>query len=196
MADLYSRLEEIQGMTRTLIEDVESLLPDLGSRSISDEITDQEKINRRFYVRAIFALIEAVVEQHKQLLLELYKNNFIELKIGFKEALSEQDYFVSDNGNVVIREQYLQLKRKLRLVYKSAEDAFGIKLQIDYGGKGWETFQSALVIRNRTTHPKRYMDCEIDENALEIVESAQEWFREVNNEFVRIARLHRNNNHW
>ena len=71
MSDLYERLEEIQEMTRMLEGDVALLQKMLGERSPTVEVTDSQYANRRSYVRATFALIEAVVEQHKQLLLAL-----------------------------------------------------------------------------------------------------------------------------
>ena len=71
--DLYTRVEEIQGMTRALIDDVNSIKSRLGSRIETDEKSKRSETNRRFYVRAIFALIEAVVEQHKRLLLQLFQ---------------------------------------------------------------------------------------------------------------------------
>lgn len=47
------------------------LRPLLGERSNQTAETETEKINRRFYVRSVFALIEVLVEHHKRLLLEL-----------------------------------------------------------------------------------------------------------------------------
>ncbi len=196
MSDLYNRLEEIQEMTRTLIEDVECLLPNLGSRSITDTVTTEEEANRRFYVRAIFSLVETVVEQHKRLLLELHEHNFIKLHEGVYEVLSERVYIAKDNGKILSKEQYLKLQRKIRTVYRVASESFKERLNINFGDSGWELFQDALKIRDRITHPKRYEDCEIDEQILEVVESGEKWFRNLNNEFVRIARLHRNKFNW
>jgi hypothetical protein len=68
MTDLYDRLEEILGVTRVLTADVEQLHPLLGDRSVAAAVSTDEEANRRFYIRAIFALIEALVEQHKRLL--------------------------------------------------------------------------------------------------------------------------------
>ena len=64
MSDLYTRLEEIQGMNRVLSDDAHRLSTQLGDRSIQP---DEQAGLRRAYVRALFALIEAIVEQHKRL---------------------------------------------------------------------------------------------------------------------------------
>jgi hypothetical protein len=87
---------------------VECLRSNLGERSIQVSLTEIEEASRRFYVRAIFSLIEAVVEQHKRLLMDLAERGSITLGPGVREALSERVYVVKENGTVGEREQYLQ----------------------------------------------------------------------------------------
>ena len=183
-------------MTRVLTGDVERLRPLLGKRSVAAAVSDEEEANRRFYVRAIFALIEAVVEQHKRLLLDLADRPAITLTAGVREALSERMYAVKDNGAVVDREQYLQLQRKLRAVYWAAGEAFGETLGVTFSDQGWGSFQSAVDVRDRITHPKSFQDCHVDEDALDTVDQGHAWFRELNNEFVRVAHAHRGQHNW
>jgi hypothetical protein len=161
MGDLYNRIEEIQGMVRILTSDVDYLRSSLGERSIQVDLSEIEEANRRFYVRAIFSLIEEVVEQHKRLLLDLAEQNIITLSPGVNEALSERAYVVNQNGTVREREQYLQLERKLRAVYRAAGEAFHQSLDTDFGGQGWQTFRKALDIRDRLTHPKTFDNCHV-----------------------------------
>jgi len=194
--DLYSRLEEIQGMTRTLIDDVNSIKSRLGSRKESDAKSKRVETNRRFYVRAIFALIEAVVEQHKRLLLQLNEENIIDMAEGVYEVLSEKVYIANDKGKINSKEQYLNLQRKIRTVYRVAGEVFRESLKIDFGNNDWNTFQSALKIRDRITHPKKFTDCEIDDNDLITIETGHAWFRKLNNEFVKVARKHREQYPW
>jgi hypothetical protein len=193
MADLYDRLDEIQGMTRVLTEDVDRLRPLTGE---DVTISNDEEANRRFYVRAVFALVEAVLEQHKRLLLDLAERGTIALPAGVRQALSEQAPFVKDNGTVAYREQYLQLERKLRAVYHAAGEAFRQPLAVSFGDTGWQSFRTALNVRDRITHPKTYEDCHVDGDSLDTVNQGHEWFRAVNNEFVRVAREHRQVHNW
>ena len=193
MADLYERLDEIQGMTRVLAGDVERLRPLVGE---DVAISDGEEANRRFYVRAVFALVEAVVEQHKRLLLDLAERGAIALATGVRQALSEQVPLVKDNGTVMYREQYLQLERKLRVVYRAAGEALGQPLAVSFGNAGWQSFRAALEVRDRITHPKTYEDCHVDGDALDTVNRGHDWFRALNDEFIRCAREHRQAHHW
>lgn len=193
MADLYDRLDEIQGMTRVLAGDVQRLRPLVGEEVA---ISEDEEAHRRFYVRAVFALVEAVIEQHKRLLLDLAERGAVSLAPGAREALAEQVPVVRENGTVIYREQYLQLERKLRAVYRAAGDAFGQVLAVDFGDNGWESFRAALDVRDRLTHPKTFRDCDVDEAALETVCRGEVWFRGLNDEFVRAAREHRGIHRW
>jgi hypothetical protein len=193
MADLYERLDEIQGMTQVLSGDVQRLRPLVGEQVA---ISEDEEAHRRFYVRAIFALVEAVIEQHKRLLLDLAERSAIILAPGVREALSEQVPVVRENGTVAYRVQYLQLERKVRAVYGAAIEAFGQALVVNFGDNGWQSFRAAVDVRDRLTHPKTFQDCDVDEAALEIVDRGYAWFRGLNDEFVRAAREHRRVHHW
>jgi len=196
MADLYDRLEEIQGMTRVLTRDVSLLGQSLGDRSISVAVTEAQEAGRRSYVRAVFALVEAVIEQHKRLLLDLDDRGLILLAPGLHAVLSEREFGVKDNGTVMQRERYLDLLRKVRAVYRAASDVFGQTLNVRFDAAGWVSFRSAIQVRDRITHPKSFQDCDVDAGALNAVDQGHAWFRELNNEFVRIARVHRQQHHW
>lgn len=196
MSDLYDRLDEIQGMTRVLAGDVDRVQPLLGDYSIQAHVSDEQEGHRRFYVRAVFALIEAVVEQHKRLLLDLSSRGIAKLRSGVVEALSEKTFVVKDNGDVSQRDQFLQLERKLRAVYRAAAHCFQLELVVNFGDGGWESFRSALDIRDRITHPKTFEECHVEGDDLDTVDRGHTWFRALNNEFVRIAREHREQHGW
>jgi len=196
MSDLYERLEELQDMTRILAADVTRLGQRLGERSIQAATTEEQDGVRRAYVRAVFALVEAVIQQHKRLLLDLLSRGLVAMQPSVVGALSEQAYVVDDNGTVTTRDQYLQLRRKLRAVYRSAGEALGTPLGVRYDDAGWRAFSEAVRIRDRITHPQTYEDCHISGDDLDTVDLGHKWFRGVNDEFVRIAGLHRKHHHW
>ena len=196
MSDLYNQLEELQGMARVLTSDVGRLRQRLGSRDIQVETSQDEEMTRRLYVRSIFALVEALVEQHKRLLLHLAESCIIKLSTGVFEALSERAYAVRENGVVVEREQYLSLQCKLRAVYRATGIGFGEALAVRFDNEGWKAFQEAITIRDRLTHPKTYQDCHVRGADLDTVDAAEDWYRRLNNEYIRVAREHRKAHHW
>ena len=193
--DLYGRLEELQGITRLLIDDVSLLKPLIGEGD--PDPSDGMKAHRRFYVRAVFALVEALVEQHRRLLIELTNAGIITLKDAKLRELREIKDVLDDTGEVVAqREKYLQIFDKIKAVYKAAGDGFGQELDITFGDDGWVTFKDAMELRNRVTHPKRAEDCWIFQQHLNTVNRANDWFRALQNEFVRVARAHREQHRW
>ena len=193
--DLYGRLEELQGMTRMLIDDVSLLRPLIGEGD--DDPSAVMKSCRRCYVRAVFALVEAFVEQHRRLLVELVSAGMIAVPEPKLRELREIKDVLDATGAVVgQREKYLQIVDKIKAVYKAAGDAFGEQLNITFGNDGWNTFRAAMELRNQVTHPKTVDDCWLFEGHLQNVNAASEWFEELQNEFVRVARAHRAAHRW
>jgi hypothetical protein len=190
--DLYTQLEELQGMTRLLIDDVGLLRPKVGERI--PEPSDEEKANRRFYVRAVFALVEAFVEQHRRLIVQLCEQGKIELPENKLKRLKEIKQVLQDDGTVEEQPQYLQIFDKIKEVYRAAAAGFGEALTVNCGDERWIAFKDAMEIRHGITHPKNVRDCWIHEGGLQTVIAAHEWFKALQNEFVRVARAHREKN--
>src|SRR5947207_13122180 len=104
--------------THLLIDDVKLLKPKVGE--LKPNVTDEEKANRRFYIRAVFALVEAFVEQHRRLLLELCESNRIGLKEKTRKRLQEIKEVFREDRTVEEQAQYLQIFDKIKEVYKAA----------------------------------------------------------------------------
>ena len=190
--DLYNDLEELQGMTRLLIDDVNLLRPKIGERK--PEPSDEEKAYRRFYVRAVFALVEAFVEQHRRLVTHLCEAGKIVLTQNKLNRLREIKQILDESGAVVEAPNYLRIFDKIKCVYNAAATGFHSPLTVTFGDDHWEEFQEAMEIRNQITHPKNVEDCWILDLSLQKVIAAHEWFKTLQNDFVRIAREHRERN--
>jgi hypothetical protein len=193
LMDLYNDLEELQGMTHLLIDDVKMLRPKVGEGN--PDPSGDEKAHRRFYVRAVFALVEAFVEQHRHLLVHLCEAGKIELSENRLSQL-RQIKRILDTGGAVVREEpnYMRIFDKIKEVYKAAAIGFGSPLTVTFGDDHWREFKEAMELRNRITHPKNIEDCWIFEPSLQKVIAAHDWFRALQNDFVRIARGHRERN--
>lgn len=192
--DLYMRLEELQGMTRLLIDDVTRLQGEIAAGS--PDPNELQQTNRRCYIRAVFALVEAFVEQHRRLLVELAAHQMIRLPVKNLQRLREIKTVALPDGTVEEQEQYLQLFEKIKTVYKAAGLGFGQSLKVTFGDRGWMTFKDAMDLRHRVTHPKKIDDCWILETNIQTVMAANEWFKKLQDEFVRVARAHRKVHQW
>lgn len=88
------------------------------------------------------------------------------------------------------------MERKLRAVCRASQEAFGQPLEVTFRDRGWAAFQTAMRTRNLLTHPKTVNDCYVEEDALQYVDVAEEWFRGLHNELIRVAREHRESDGW
>jgi hypothetical protein len=74
--------------------------------------------------------------------------------------------------------------------------AFGTPLSVRYDEAGWRAFSEAVKMRDRITHPLTFNDCHVSGDDLDTVDSGHKWFKNLNKEFVRLARLHRKTHAW
>jgi len=179
LTELYDRLDQIDGVLKALRGDVSRLENQLGPPAPTDPFSEAAGA-RRLFVRAVFALIEAIVEQHKLLLLDLVECGVISLGDGVAQTLSEKKYL------------YLPLRQKIQTVYGTAGAAFEQPIDPLGDGHGWQAFESATGTRNHITHPKSFEQCLVTFPELETVKNAEKWFRAVNAGFVSVAGQHRN----
>ena len=177
MGDLYNRLDELQAVTRVLSKDVQ-FYREQCNRTEPQEIDSLASANHRAYVRAVFALIEALIEQHKGLLLDLHDSGVVAVDPKLVDRLREQ-------------ERFMRLKDKVKTIYKAAGIAFGQKPKMDCASAGWRALAAAIKTRDRVTHPKCFQECSVQVWDLDLVQQGEAWFRAMHNEFVRVAREHR-----
>lgn len=169
MNDLYTRLEQIQGVRDVLSGDVRQLEKRFGPRCPVEIDSEPAGIHRQ-YVRAVFALIEAVVEQHGRLVLDLSAARIVSLDSGVAERLRQR----------------LTLREKIQQVYEAAGHAFEQPIEVEY-----EPLMAAKKVRDRLTHPKSFQECNVFVLEIDKVKEGEEWFRDLNNRFVRAGKHHR-----
>ncbi|MDO9107719.1 MAG: hypothetical protein Q7U89_01835 [Coriobacteriia bacterium] len=196
MSALYDRLQELQSTLKLLTADLVHLRLLLGERSIAVEHTPEEDAFRRSYVRAFYALVEALVEQQARLLVALDEGDFIVLGPGVAAVLSDTSYEVRRNGTVSARPLRLSLENKIRAVYRAAHDSVDSGIEVGFGEEGWEAFRSALQLLHGLTHPKSPHDCHVEEEDLDVVERAEGWYQKAHNGLTETLRLHRGRAHW
>ena len=177
MNDHLSRLDQIEGVVRALGSDVRRLWETCIRLRVPVEFDSEAAGVRRQYVRAVFALIEAVVEQNRRLLLDLLASGVISLDSGTAQGLHPC--------------QGRPLQEKISAVYKAAEAAFGQSIDVARA-----PLKDAKGIRNRLTHPKSFDECQVCVLDLDKVEEVEKWFRELNNKFIRVAQDHQRARRW
>lgn len=196
MSSLYERVEHMEHLRGMLTQDMDALRTLFEHLTIADAPTPLQEAAKRSYVRAFFALVEALTEQHSQLLVDLARDGNIRLASDNVLALSDQTVDVTDTGKLRSRSMHLPIKSRLRLLYRLAPEALGETIAVDFSGSGWSNFGKALDFRHALVHPKRPQDCYVDEDELAILDSAREWHQMAHNQLVEAIRLHRGRVHW
>jgi hypothetical protein len=156
--------------------------------------SDAEKANRRFYVRAVFALVEAFVEQHRRLLVHLCEFGKITLPENRLHKLREIKKILDENGTVVGEQAiYMRAHEKMKEVYNAAAVAFGEPLTVTFGNERWQSSKRRCTFAMKS-HIQRTSTIAGFEQDIQKAIAAYEWFQSLQNDFVRIARLHREKN--
>jgi hypothetical protein len=139
--------------------------------------------------------VEAFVEQHRRLLVHLCELRKIPLPENRLNKLREIKKILDDNGTVVGEQaNHLRAHEKIKEVYNAAAVGFEGPLTVTFGSERWPQFKEAMHIRHKITQPKNVKECWILEQDVQKVIAAHKWFKSLQNDFVRIARLHRDKN--
>jgi hypothetical protein len=129
----------------------------------------------RAYVRAVFALVEGLSFAFRQLAASLPKTDHC-LSHGELAVLNDESYGLKDNGKVFTTTRFLKVHSGTRFTFDICKRVYGIQSDIDYGGKGWDSFMKAIKIRDRLMHPKSIESLDVSEDEIGIVSDGLEWF--------------------
>jgi len=130
---------------------------------------------RRIYVRSFFAFIEGNSFRQRQIALEAHKRRSSCFSIEEVIMLEEKDVFIQENGNIKIRTKYIDQISNIRFSQNCIVKATGAK-EPDYTDNRWNQLRKAVEIRNRITHPRCKEDFDINDNDLEIINEAKQWY--------------------
>lgn len=136
-----------------------------------------KNIIRRSYVRSVFAFIEGYLYAFKQISLRISEES-VGIKLNPEEivALKEIEVSVDGDGKIKERPKYIPAKNSLVFSISSIAKQHEANFTLDKGGQGWESYQSAIKIRDRLMHPKKHMDLQVNDTELENVVNTYEWF--------------------
>lgn len=122
---------------------------------------------RRAFVRAAFAMLEGTLFVFQSTLLRSPE------KLSHAEvlALNEVSVVVHD-GVVGERPQFVELKEKVRLVFRLFARIFEPEFKPDFRSPDWQAFLGAIKVRHRLVPPKSLTEMAVSEADVETVEKA------------------------
>jgi len=162
-------MDEIKNI-RSLIHEVASEVDTIANRY--KKPSDIPKIERRILVRSIFAFFEAIAFILKSS--ALMANPAI-LKPEEIALAKEEDYELSDSGEVEIRKAKLRFKPNLLFAFQIAAKSNQINFKLNVNCHQWEALIRSIKVRDRLTHPKKTEDMAVTEKEIEDAQIAYEW---------------------
>lgn len=133
---------------------------------------------RRAMVRAAFALIEAMAYSLKTTAaLRPGPGSLSPRQVALAR---EEDYELSDKGEVTIRSARLPFLKNLRFAFIVHATACTSSFRLDVSGKGWQALQRAIKVRDRLMHPKTARDLEVtDDEELDTIKALTWLYEQV-----------------
>lgn len=133
-------------------------------------------IERRLLVRSVFSFIEALVFCTKVLALE--SSRAAALSRGELAMAQDEDYEISDSGEVTTRPARLRFLSNLKFAFRLLAKVEGADYQLDISGSGWQALQRALKVRDRLMHPKAVGDLQVGDDEVRDALRAFIWFED------------------
>ncbi|OJW76251.1 MAG: hypothetical protein BGO57_08570 [Sphingomonadales bacterium 63-6] len=138
---------------------------------------EKTQANSRDLIRSIFAAVEGSVWLYRQHVTSIAKS--IEAITREEElALAETAYLVNANGTVSEQMRFIPLPALIRLTTRIA-NRIDPRTETRFDIPGWESFQRAIAIRNRITHPKTKSDLLVSERDVDTCHAAFFWLLQL-----------------
>lgn len=145
-------------------------------------------VERRLFVRSVFAFIEAAVYRIKSGALFWDTSKLLPQEIAL---INEEDYELDDSGAVKTRKARLRFFGNFRFAFAVAAKAAGVTYQLDVGGDGWRALRDALKVRDRLMHPKRSADLVVTDAEVRGTLEAFRWVMDQMGKLAATSLLHK-----
>jgi len=160
---------------KVLIEMVQLLSSDVKAASALSRDNDSQFI-RRAYIRSVFSMIEGNIFQMKAIILKAFEDGRITLSLAEQALLREESYELANNGACKVQQKFIHLQQNIKFTLALFARMYGELFEPDTSAHGWDSFNTAIKIRNRITHPKSPGEFNIMDNEIPIIEEAIAWF--------------------
>ena len=175
--DSKERAGEIDRLFYALVDDVIAATELWTQRN--DEFT------RRLYVRTVFATVEGIIQVMKKI--ALLRNDASSQPLLTPEEITlvrEEDLQINKSGGVKVTRKKISLLPNFEFAFKINAKAAGKEASFNKSGEGWQSFQKAIKVRHRLTHPNTLADLQLSNQDMTDVEKAMAFFREVTGQLL------------
>ena len=137
---------------------------------------NQKQFWRRTFVRSLFAGIEGINHRMKHFSMLLANIHEIDLTHAQIAVLREETYSLNEKGVATSSKSKLRTKENLCFTVKTFARVCNSSYQVDRNSEEWASFNEALRIRDRLTHPKSSDDLIISDTELKTVQKTFKWY--------------------
>lgn len=166
-------LDELSKLIAHFQAEQAAMLPGINLEEDSEALTIEE-IKRPMLVRAVFARIEALIFNLKQLALDHDRRTHT-LDDSERSICTEKTFTPKDNGDIHEGVHKTKLIANIRFAFKVATKAVGFSYELDVRKPGWEQLQRAVKVRDRLTHPKCVAHLAVSDDDLLLVMAAERY---------------------
>jgi hypothetical protein len=174
LKNIREKVVELGEINKIIGFDIRMCEENISRNAPVTEMTDQ--FWRRNLIRALFAGIEAVVYDLKQLAIAVSEAPGIDLTPGDRYVLLEKDYVLQNNGAVKPRDAKIRTLDNLCFVFRAFSALHLSVREIDPNDAGWKALVGATKIRDRLMHPKGSRSLVVTNTDLDSVQAATRWF--------------------
>lgn len=197
-ADLGSEQKQpadrIGDLFKILAEDVDDIARpywDKNGREIYP-VTEYSPIKRRLIVRNVFAFIEGMIFQMKQVAL-LFEQETPGVLSSQEVALAkEKEYALNEKGEIEERTAKIRLKPNFLFAFKLFAKAGGLDEAPNLAGHSrWQDLGAAVTVRDRLMHPKKPEDMIVTDLEMQKVIRTYQWmYLEMTMNFLKSVHSH------
>lgn len=130
---------------------------------------------RRAFVRAAFAALDAFLSQGSNFLLFLHERGWYGLTAAQVALLQEKRPEVDAQGEIIFRDSFVPFPKKLRLLLNLAGQYSFACYKVDVGDSGWQSLRAAIEKRDRLTHPKKLEHLEVRDEDVQDLKHGLKW---------------------
>lgn len=134
--------------------------------------------NKRNYIRAIFAMYEAILSNLRESILDRIltrheiKNSKLDIHAIY--PLLDEKSTINESGKITKRPNQERFEYLVKYGIKLACTEYQITENLF--SSGWDTFKESIKIRHRITHPKFEQEISISDADLRTIEQGRLWW--------------------
>ena len=149
-----------------------------------------EGFNRRTFVRAMFAFIEADVWGRKRIALLLHERSAAKpiLTIAEVAIASEEIANLKEDGSASTTSPRLKFLPNLKFSFRAFAAAFEVQnYSLEIAEAGWSDLRNAVRIRDRLMHPKGGNSFTVSDDEIAVCTRALGWYDAASSRLFELA---------